>query len=196
VTQIGGALSELGSQYDEVFSALAIGEHEDTSHSSNWYAIQTAPRHEKKVEFLLREKGISVFLPAVRAERQWSDRKRSITLPLFAGYVFVQTEAHRPSRVFILRTPGVHAFVGNSGMGTAIPGQEIESVRTAIRSGVHCRPHPFVAVGQRVRIQGGALEGMEGILLEQHPDNVVVISVNLIQRSMAIRTAGYRILPI
>jgi transcription antitermination factor NusG len=96
-------------------------------------------------------------------------------------------------RLKVLRTPGVLGFVGSERKGTSIPDDQIESLRKAISEKVPCLPHPFIGVGKRVRIRGGSLDGVEGILMLQGRDQSLVISVELLQRSVSIRVEGYDI---
>jgi len=161
-----------------------------------WFAIQTRPRHEKAVANGLQEKGISVFLPLSSAVHQWSDRRRLIQNPLFVGYVFVRVAESSNDRVSILRTAGVTNFVGNRSVGTPIPDSQVEAVRMIVEQGLPFTPHPFLRIGQRVRIQGGSLDGLQGILVAVNGDQSLVVSVELMQRSLAIRITGYRVEPV
>jgi transcription antitermination factor NusG len=162
----------------------------------HWYALRTLPRHEKQVDRILREKAVTTFLPLVSEFHEWNDRRRLISAPLFPCYLFVRTAPIHSLRVAVLRTRGVVEFVGNTGAGTTLPDQQIQAVRAVIDSGVYCAPHPFLTLGQRVRIVGGSLNGIEGILLAKNRDQSVVISINLIQNSLAVRVTGYRLVPI
>jgi transcription antitermination factor NusG len=161
-----------------------------------WYAIQTMPKHERKVAGELRLKGLHTFLPLFPSTRKWSDRSRVLDLPLFPGYVFVHMSAAPETRISVLRTGGVTGFVGVRGMGVPIPENQIAAVESILEKKLVCSPYPFLNLGQRVRIRGGSLEGIEGILTEIKGDLSLVISVELIQRSLAIQVAGYRIEPI
>jgi transcription antitermination factor NusG len=161
-----------------------------------WFAVQTRPRHEKRVSAELLEKGISAFLPVVSATRQWSDRRRVVELPLFSQYVFVRIAQNLTTRVSVLRTNGVTDFVGPRGIGAPIPDQEIERVQRVVAHGVSVSPHPFLNVGNHVRIRGGALDGLQGILTAVNGDQTLVLSVKLIQRSLAIRIAGFAVEPV
>jgi transcription antitermination factor NusG len=134
-----------------------------------------------------------VFLPLVASERQWSDRRKIVQLPLFASYLFVKTPATTDTRISVLRTNGVIKFVGTGNTGTPIPDGEIESVRTLVTRGVAYQNHTFLNTGQRVRIRGGSLDGVEGVLIDKNDDLSLVVSIELIQRSLAVRVAGYRI---
>ena len=166
---------------------------EVASIESSWYAVQTMPRHERKVSGELEAKQIQSFLPVVSEVRQWSDRKRMIVSPLFPGYVFVRIAAESRARITVLRTNGVVGFVGLRGTGTPIPECEITAIQAVLTQQVPFRAHPFLNIGQRVRIRGGALDGIEGILDAVKGDQSLVISVELIQRSLAITIAGYHV---
>jgi transcription antitermination factor NusG len=159
----------------------------------SWFAVQTWPRYEKKVEVELNRKQIEVFLPVVKSPRQWSGRRRIVDFPLFPGYVFVRIFKALQERVAVLRTNGVVNLVGDRGTGSAIPETEINSVRTLLYRSIPFRSHPYLSVGQRVRIRGGALDGIEGTLQEEKNDLSLIVSVDIIQRSLSIRLEGYEI---
>ncbi len=161
-----------------------------------WFAVHTRSRCEKKVFAQLGEKRINAFLPAIREVRLWSDRRKTIVQPLFPGYVFVQIPYEDETRVSVLRTTGVVGFVGVQGQGISIPDYEIENIQTLLASSVPFEPYPFLHVGQKVRIRGGYLDGIEGILVEKKSDRTVVISVDLIQRSIAVRVSGFDLEPL
>jgi transcription antitermination factor NusG len=158
-----------------------------------WFAVETRPRHEKKVSAGLGEKGIENFLPLFSEKHQWSDRRRIVDMPVFPRYVFVRIESAMSARVPVLQTRGVMSFVGNRGLGTAIPCVQIETVRNIITQAVPFSLRAFLDVGQKVRIRGGSLEGVEGILMAINGDQSLIVSVELIRRSLAIRIEGYRV---
>ena len=166
------------------------------SEAPAWFAVQTRPRHEKKVSAELLEKGVTAFLPLVSITRQWSDRSRVVELPLFPQYVFVRIAQTLHTRVSVLRTNGVTNFVGTRGIGVPIPDDQMEHVQTVVTRGVPVTRHEFLNVGKRIRIRGGALDGLQGILTAVNGDQTLVISVELIQRSIAIRIAGFSIEPV
>ena len=168
----------------------------ESSDDSSWFAVQTKPRHEKKVSLGLQDKGIRTFLPLYREKRQWTDRRQWIELPLFSHYVFVRIPSTLESRVSILRTRGVVRFAGLPGCGTPIADKEIENLQAITDQRLAVAPHDFIKVGQRVRIRGGALNGIEGILTAIKSDRSFVISVALIQKSMAIRIEGFEVEPV
>ncbi|MFZ0417800.1 MAG: UpxY family transcription antiterminator [Candidatus Sulfotelmatobacter sp.] len=159
----------------------------------DWYAIQTRSRHEKMVVQQLQNQGIITFLPLSSQVRDWSDRQKVVEFPLFPGYAFVRLVYGPEERLRVLRTEGVVNFVGTSGQGIAIPEKQIEHVQTLLASKVPFESYPFLKAGQRVRIRGGALNGTEGILVRQDADRMLVISVDLIQRSLSIRLQGYEV---
>ncbi len=163
--------------------------------NSFWFAVQTRPRHEKKVNLDLREKGIHSFLPLHREKRNWSDRQQWIELPLFSQYVFVRVPTTGESRTRVLQTRGIVQFVGVPGRGTPIPDQQIESLQAIADHRIPVTPYEFLRIGKRVRIRGGALNGLEGVLAAIKNDRSLVISVDLIQKSVAIRIEGFEVEP-
>ena len=163
---------------------------------AKWYAIHTRSRFEKRVSDLLQEKRIFTFLPLLQQMRRWSDRWSKVEIPAFSCYAFVRIVATAEARAKVLRTAGVLGFVGGQGLGVAIPDAEIENLRTVFQEGIPCFMYPFLNVGMRVRIRGGALDGVEGILVRQNQDMSLVVSVELLGRSLSIRAKGYNLEPI
>lgn len=161
------------------------------SQDLSWFAVQTRPRHEKKVSHGLKEKGLHSFLPIRQERRQWSDRQKWIELPLFSQYVFVQISEDAELRSHVLRTRGVVRFAGALGRGTPIPNEQINNLQTITDHRIQCTPHEFLKIGERVRIRGGSLKGIEGVLKAIKNDRSLVISVDLIQKSIAIRIDGF-----
>src|ERR1700686_2342571 len=161
-----------------------------------WYAIHTRARHEKLVTTRLQEHGITTFLPVISEVRQWSDRRKLVDLPLFSCYAFVNVCCVSKIRATIVRTDGVLGFVGSCGGAIPIPDGEIESIRTLLNGMVPFTSYPFLKVGQRVRVRGGSLDGIEGILLARNGNHTLVISVGSIQRSLAIKLDGYSVEPL
>jgi transcription antitermination factor NusG len=162
----------------------------------NWYAVQTRARHEKVVAQRLQEGGVMTFLPLVTEIHRWSDREKSVELPLFGCYVFVRLAHSSEERLRVLRIDSVLNFVGIRGQGTPIPEQQIDAVRTLIEEELPWSTHPFLKIGQRVRIRSGALNGLEGILVSRNGDRTLVLSVDAIQRSLAVRIEGYDVEPL
>jgi transcription antitermination factor NusG len=162
-------------------------------HQPQWYAIRTRSRHEKMVSEQLEQQGIETFLPLVKRTHKWSDRTKEVELPLFSGYNFVRVVFSSPERLRVLRAHGVAGFVGINGAGTAIPESQIQDIRTLLTSNVPFEEHPFLKVGQRVRIRGGCLDGVEGVLAGQNGNQSLMISLEPIQRSLSIRIQGYAV---
>lgn len=160
---------------------------------SQWYAIQTRSRHEKVVADQLQVRGIITFLPLVTEIHRWSDRRKMVEVPLFSCYVFVQLVTTNDARARVLHTEGVVRVVGRNAEGTPIPDEQIESVRRVLAQNVPWVSHPFLKAGQRVRIRGGALDGVAGVFLSGSGDDTLIVSVEAIQRSLAVRITGYDI---
>jgi transcription antitermination factor NusG len=156
-----------------------------------WFAVQTRSRSEKKVAAQFETKGIEAFLPLLSEVHRWSDRRKLVHSPLFPSYVFVHINPSPEWRLPILSTMGVCGFVGDRGAGLPIPEKQILDIRTVVTNPVPFAPFPFVRVGQRVRVRGGCLDGVEGTLVSRNPDHTLVVSVELLRRSVAVRIEGY-----
>lgn len=159
----------------------------------HWFALETRARHEKKVLALLEAKGVETFLPLLAQLHRWSDRKKLVRVPLFPGYLFVRHDGTAEARRRALETRGLVGFVGNGGKGLPIPDKQIQDIQTVLASHAPCALFPFLRAGQRVRIRGGCLDGIEGILVARNEDRSLVISVEPILQSVAIRIEGYEI---
>jgi transcriptional antiterminator NusG len=170
-----------------------ISDIQETTIPANWYALQTRSRHEKFVSYHLQNHGITYYLPVITEVHRWSDRRKKVEVPLFSGYVFVQIIPTNEERVRVLRTNGAVGFVGHSPGGTPIPGEQIDAVRTLVDQKVPWVTHPFLQAGQRIRIRGGALDGVEGIFQSRNGEDVMIVSVNAIQRSLSVSIHGYNI---
>lgn len=160
-----------------------------------WYAVRTRPRHEKKVASELEEKGIKIYLPLLPEVRRWSDRRKIIEVPLFSCYAFVYSILDLQLRLAVYGISGALGFVGPNNQGVAIPDEQIETIRTLMASSVLLTPYPLLKVGQRVRIRGGALNGVEGILVTKG-ERRLVVSVDSIHISLAINLEGYDVEPV
>ncbi len=149
-----------------------------------WYAAYTSPCHEKQAAAHLAVRGVEHFLPLYTSIRRWtSGRVVSRQCPLFPNYVFVQVA--RSERAKVLSIPGVLSIVGTSREGTALPSAEIETLRNGLL--LHdAMPHPFLNVGEKVRIRKGALAGMEGIVLRGNKSARIVLSLDLIMKSISV----------
>jgi len=158
-----------------------------------WYAVRTKSRHEKVVCKQLEADGLEVYLPSVQQSRQWSDRTKVIDSPLFPGYVFLRVP-HLPSmKVQVLRKVGVIGFVGSERGATSIPDSELNSVRLLLMNRIPHASHPYLKVGQRIRVTDGVLRGVEGVLVGLGSRNGLVVSIDLIERSVIIQLQGYSV---
>lgn len=166
-------------------------EESDSNEGVRWYAIQTRPRHEKKVDRDLRLVGFSTYLPLIKQIRQWSDRRQAVQLPLFPQYLFIHLAYSPHVHQAVISRWGVCNFVGIRGKALPIPDQEIANIEILLERRLQVEPYPFLRVGARVRCRGGALDGLEGILVGKNKDSSLVVSLNLLQRSLAVRVVGY-----
>ncbi len=163
--------------------------------TTQWFAVQTKPRHESRVAERIGAKGIPTFLPLITETHRWSDRRKKIHTPLFSCYVFVCLESQPESRLAVLRTPGVFGLVGPNNQPTAIPECEIDNIKALMASAEQFESYPFLKVGQRVRMRGGALDGVEGILVSRNNERGLIVSVDALQRSLCVRVEGYDVEP-
>jgi transcription termination/antitermination protein NusG len=161
-----------------------------------WYAVHTRSQHEKAVASRFESQGIPTFLPLISEVRRWSDRRKVVSLPLFSCYAFVNIPFVPELWAKVMQVNGVLRLVGMSGKGTPIPQDQIEAIRAILASTAQYQLSPFLAVGQRVRIRGGALNGIEGILTARNGSRSIVISVEPIQRSLSVSLDDYQVEPI
>lgn len=156
---------------------------------SNWFAVYTASRHEKRVAQHLTQREIEFYLPLYRSARKWSDgSKVTLELPLFPGYLFVHIK--RSERVLVLNVPGALAVVGGTGRE---PVPLPEGTIDALRAGLQLRaaePYPLLTVGQWARIRSGALAGMEGVVVRKKNGLRVVLTLEHIMQSIAVEVAA------
>ena len=153
-----------------------------------WYAAYTSANHEKRVADQLAVRGVESYLPQYDSVRQWKDRKVRLQMPLFPGYVFVHLALQ--SRLKVLQVPGVAYLVGFAGRPVAVPEEEFARIRGFLQKGLRAEPHAYLEAGRRVRVRSGPLEGMEGIVVRRKNGNRLVVSLELIQRAMAVDLDG------
>jgi transcription antitermination factor NusG len=149
-----------------------------------WFAAYVKSRHESRVARHLEKRDVEYFLPQYTSERRWSDRKVNLMMPLFPGYLFVRILIH--DRMRILEAPGVLHLVGASGRPEPLDDAEIELMKAAVMKCNDPKPHSFIAVGDRVTVIRGALEGHQGLLVRDKGNHRIVLSMDLIQRSMSV----------
>jgi transcription antitermination factor NusG len=156
-----------------------------------WYALYTRYHHEKTVEQHLVGRGFEVFLPLYKAAHRWKDRIKDVDMPLFPCYVFVHSGLER--RADVVSVPGIHTLVSFAGQPAPIPVEEIEVLRTAVRSGSPVEPYPFLKCGDRVRVKEGPLAGICGILVRKKSGWRLVLSVELLEQSASVEVDAWAV---
>lgn len=150
----------------------------------NWYAVYTIVRHEKAVNSALLEKDIETFLPLREVISQWKDRKKKVLLPLFPGYLFINSTLE--DRLTILNTPGIVRILGVTGSPIPIPDEQVEAVKKLIESRLPYDPYPYYNEGKMVMVVNGPLQGVVGRILQKRTSNKLILSVDLIKRSVSV----------
>jgi transcription antitermination factor NusG len=149
-----------------------------------WFALRVKSRSEKVVAMMAQNKGFEEFVPLYQSRRRWSDRLKSLELPLFPGYIFCRLDPRH--RLPLLTIPSVLHFVGIGKIPVPIEDAEVAAIQKAVRSGLLTEPWPFLELGQRVRLEDGPLAGLEGILIGPAKQQRVIVSVTLLKRSVAV----------
>lgn len=159
-----------------------------------WYAVHCRSRHEKYVQEHLACKSLEVFLPLFESVHRWKDRRRVVALPIFPGYLFVRAVVC--DRMKIATTPGVVQIVSAQGQPVPVPDHEIQALQDCYATHLRMAPHPYLAVGRRVLVKKGPFAAIEGILIRRRGEYRVVISINLIARSVALEVNAEDIVPV
>lgn len=154
-----------------------------TGISHPWFAVRVRSKHERVTALHLEERGYEEFTPSYKVERRWSDRTKAMEQFLFPGYVFCRLNPQ--NRLPVLTAPGVVGLIGCGKIPTPIPDHEIERIRRMVQSGLLVTPWPFLELGQTVVIERGPLTGVEGILEEVKGKCRLIVSINLLHRSVA-----------
>lgn len=149
----------------------------------SWYAVSVYPRHEKQVAQMCQARDVNYLLPLYSSLRRWKDRRKQLDMVLFPGYVFVNIAFSQRLRVLVL--PGVARFVSFQGQPAVVPDREMRALGHGTASGLSIQPHPYLQKGRSVRVRSGPMAGVEGILVRRKDKFRVVISIDLIQRSVA-----------
>lgn len=149
-----------------------------------WYAVYTSANHEKKVAGEFSRRSVESFLPLYSSVRRWKDRRVQLQMPLFPGYVFVHLALSE--RLRVIQVPGVVKLVGFGGQPVALPDEQLEALRTGLNGQLRAEPHPYLTIGRRIRIVRGAFRGAEGTLVRKKGVFRVVLSLELIMRSIAV----------
>ncbi len=161
-----------------------------------WFAVWTRSRQEKVAAAMIESLGVANYLPFKTESRQWSDRKQKVTIPLFSGYLFVRMNLLDGSKLRVLKVPGVVGFVGNSSGPLSIPDHEIEAVRAVVTQGIECTVHSLLEEGDVVRVVRGPLVGVEGRLVRINSESRLVISIEMINRSLAVSISRNDVEPV
>lgn len=152
----------------------------------NWYAVHVRSRHEFIVTSSLVKKNVETFLPAVEKLRQWKDRKKKVTFPLFPGYLFVHVSPHTVDILNVLKTHGVVRILGNGSI-TTIPDEQIESLKRLVDSKQPVDAYPYLREGQHVRVVSGPLTGATGILVKKESNHMLVLSIDILQKGVCVK---------
>jgi transcription antitermination factor NusG len=158
-----------------------------------WYAVSVCPRHEKHVARQLEGVEVQHMLPVYRSVRRWQDRRKEVDMVLFPGYVFVSL--FLTDRLRVLQLPGVVNFVTFQGQPAVVPDHEIQSISLGLAAGVDVRPHPYLQKGRRVRVVRGPLTDCEGVLVRRKDRFRIVVSVELLMRSVALEVDECDVVP-
>src|SRR6266478_809019 len=149
-----------------------------------WYAILTKTGREKNATLLLENSGFECYLPVSKSSRRWSDRTKLIDVPLFPGYLFCRMNPH--NRLSVLMTPGVIQIVGMGKTPVPVEEQEVSAIQRVGKNGLPTMPWPYLQVGHVAQVEEGPLRGMTGIVIRIKSGMKLVLSVNLLQRSVAV----------
>lgn len=159
-----------------------------------WYALQLRTRWESSTATMLSNKGFETFLPTYKISRRGRDKSFDVPAPLFPGYLFCRFNVF--DRLPVLITPGVIAVVGNGRTPIPVENSELEAIRKMVSTGWSVEPCPYLEVGQLVRIEEGALRGVEGILTAFKGVQRIVVSISLLRRSVALEIDRSMVFPV
>jgi transcription antitermination factor NusG len=183
VTAIAYRTDGVRSERDETLTSLPENGLNASTPKASWYALQVRSRKEGYVASQIMGQGYECLLPTYKSVRKWSDRVKEVEQPLFPGYLFCRFDFQ--NRRPVITTPGVLQIVGYGRTAISVSDEEIQSLQLAVSSGMPKQPWPFLEVGQRVRVNYGTLSGLEGILVNVKGNQRVILSVTLLQRSVA-----------
>jgi transcription antitermination factor NusG len=160
---------------------------------SSWFALRVRPKHERTAAITLGRQGFDEYVPLHRVRRRWSDRTKEMDAVLFPGYIFCRFS--REERLRVLNSPGVEAIVGFGKTDVPVDDAEINAVRTLIAAGRPLAPWPYLRIGQNVAIENGPLAGLRGVVLRDENAWRVVVSVEALDRSIAVEVDREMIAP-
>ncbi len=158
-----------------------------------WYAVRVKSNRERVTADALKGKGFEVFLPFYPLPGTRGSKNRPAEAPLFPGYVFSRFDVLK--RLPILTIPGVVNIVGIGRTPQAIEAEEMERIFAIRDSGLVATPFPYPPVGERIQLQTGPLRGLEGVVVSSKGEDKLVVSVSLLQRSVAVRVEREWIVP-
>lgn len=161
---------------------------------SNWYALTIKPQAEVTARLALEHRGFATLLPLYRERRRWSDRWKTIERPIFPGYLFCRFDPDQRRDVIV--APGVRSVVGFRAALERVPDEQISAIETAVASHLPLSPWDYLTEGERVRIAEGPLAGMEGILADLKDSVRIVVSVELLKRSLAVEVDRQAVRPV
>jgi len=167
---------------------------EDVFARERWHAVNVRPRHEKLVTRHLQQKGLKCLLPTYRSVRRWKDRRKELDMALFPGYVFVNLDVQE--RLGVLRSPGVLRFVTFQGKPAILRDSEIRALESSASSELRPQPHPYLRQGRKVRVRSGPLVDAEGIMIRRKDGFRLVLSIELISRSVMLEVDEADVEPI
>lgn len=155
-------------------------------HKREWYALYTRSRQEERAAHYLASCSFNVFVPRVEVWRTHRNKRLKVLRPMFPGYIFVETDFQRDSRLQIVRSPYVVRILGYGDEPSPVPREQVESLQIIVNSGIPVNPHPYLQIGQRVRVTTGALRDVVGILVEKRNARKLVISVDMMNRAVMV----------
>lgn len=157
---------------------------DEPNSNPHWYALYTRSRYEKKVDYLLKEKGVTSYLPLNEVYHRWSDRYQKVLTPLFSCYVFVFIALR--DRFRVLQTDGVIKLVSFNGQPATIADHQIDAIKRIMEEKMNVDPIDFFAPGTKVRVKQGPLKGVEGTLIQKNSNNRLVITIDGIKQALSV----------
>jgi transcription antitermination factor NusG len=183
-----------GTQFEELSLEIGATRPSIQPAADPWFALRVKPNHEKPVAAALRGKGLQEFLPLLSSRRQWSDRVKTVDIPLFPGYLFCRLNLE--DRMPLITTPGFLYLVGVGRNPEPVDESEILAIQSVLRSGLPVTPWPSLMIGQKVQIKQGPLRGLEGVLTKIANQHRIYVSVTLLKRSVSVEIDPHWVQPI
>jgi transcription antitermination factor NusG len=179
------AVPSLRSLFAQRRSGSSVPSHDMIKHDNdNWFAVYVRPRHEKRVQYLFEQKGLSSFLPLYKLRKRWADRMKEVEFPLFPQYLFCQLDENR--KLPVLSTPGVLRIVGDGSKPVPVDPEELEAIRRVVEAGLSCDPISSWREGMPVHVVAGPLAGVTGTLVHVKQTTGLVLSISLLRRSVLV----------